>query len=308
VGGARLLEGLYHALGPGELTAVVNGGDDFEHLGLRICPDLDTVLYTLAGLADPERGWGRRDETWSFMETLGQLGGPAWFRLGDRDLALHAERTRRLAGGERLTPIMADIGARLGVRATLLPMSDALVPTIVETDAGDLPFQEYFVARRCEPAIRRLRYMGASSAAPPPEFFRALASDRLEAIIICPSNPFLSIAPILAVGGLRAALRAAAVPVIAVSPLIQGKAVKGPAARIMADFDVPPTPAGVAGTYAGLIDTLVIDDADIGAAQPGDGIRTFHCPTLMPGRAERLRLASFVLDCIARIGSPGPRP
>jgi len=215
IGGAKLALGLYRALPAHALCVIVNSGDDFEPFGLAVSPDLDTVLYTLAGLDNPETGWGRRDETWTFMRVLKSLGGETWFRLGDGDLALHVERTRRLKAGEPLSAVMDDVARRWGVAARILPMSDDSVRTIVETDLGTMPFQEYFVARRCAPQVVAIRFDGAGAARPQPDALAALKDEATEAIVICPSNPYLSIDPILALPALREALAAAPAPVIA---------------------------------------------------------------------------------------------
>jgi LPPG:FO 2-phospho-L-lactate transferase len=261
VGGAKLSLGLAHLLGE-RLSIIVNTGDDFEHLGLHISPDADTALYTLAGLVNEEAGWGRRDETWTFMEATEKLGGPTWFRLGDGDLATHVDRTARLAAGETLTGICAHFAARLGIAARVLPMTDAPVRTVVETDRGTLAFQDYFVREQCRPAVRHIRYDGAAAAEPTPQVLAALATPTLAGVIVCPSNPWLSVEPILALPGMRKALRALGVPVIAVSPIIAGKAVKGPAAKIMAELGLEADSRSIARHYEGLIDGFVIDGAD----------------------------------------------
>ena len=213
-----------------------NTGDDFEHLGLSISPDLDTVTYALAGVDNLETGWGRRDETWSFMDALAELGGETWFRLGDRDLALHVERTRRLRDGESLSAITADVVRRFEIASRILPMTDGRVRTMVRTRDGLLEFQRYFVERQCEPHVTGFVFEGAERAAPHPEILSALRNPRLRAVVICPSNPYISIDPILALPGMRAALEGAAAPVIAVSPIIAGRAVKGPTAKMMAEL------------------------------------------------------------------------
>ncbi len=303
VGGAKLALGLYSTLAAGRLTLLVNTGDDFEHLGLHISPDLDTVLYTLAGLSDPERGWGRAEETWNFMSALGQFGGDTWFALGDRDLALHVERTRRLRAGESLTAVTAELARRLKVTAVIVPMTDDAVRTIVHTREGPLPFQQYFVRQRCEPVIDRISFPGAGKARPNPAVLAALADPELAAIVICPSNPYLSVDPILAVPGIRDALRQAVVPVIAVSPIIGGQAVKGPTAKIMAELGIVNTSAAIAEHYRGLIDGLVIDAAD-GAEAAGvgsTGIAVELAPTLMQSLADRQRLAAVVLAFAERL-------
>ncbi|HET7883880.1 MAG TPA: 2-phospho-L-lactate transferase, partial [Acetobacteraceae bacterium] len=263
VGGAKLALGLSHVLPPEELIVACNTGDDFEHLGLSISPDIDTVVYTLAGIANPELGWGRADETWSFMETLETLGSETWFRLGDRDLVVHVERTRRLRAGETLSAVTADLCAGLGVGPRVLPMSDDPVRTRVRTDEGWIDFQEYFVRRRCEPVVHELAFHGAATARMQPEFRTALEDPQLKAVVICPSNPFISIEPILAVPGVREALAACIAPVVAVSPLIGGRAIKGPTAKMMGELGMTPSAGGVARRYGDLIDGYVCDFADM---------------------------------------------
>jgi LPPG:FO 2-phospho-L-lactate transferase len=301
IGGAKLALGLYRVLSAGELTLVVNSGDDFEHLGLTICPDLDTTLYTLAGLANPELGWGRRDETWTFMKTLESLGGESWFRLGDGDLALHVERTRRLKAGETLSAVIAAVAARLGIQATILPMSDDPVRTRVATDAGELAFQDYFVRLRCAPQVRALRFAGAAAAAVAPGALAALAAPQLEAIILCPSNPYLSVDPILAVPGMRAALRSSGAPVIAVTPLVGGEAIKGPTAKIMRELGLAPSPLTIAHHYAGLIDGFVLDARD-SALAPQFALPVHVTDTVMVALTDRERLAREALSFAARLG------
>ena len=295
VGGAKLALGLYRVLPPDALRIAVNTGDDFDHLGLRICPDLDTALYTLGDLEHREQGWGRRDETWTMMRVTEALGGETWFRLGDADTALHLHRTQRLRAGERLTSVIAGIASRFGIRAAILPMTDDPVATRVTTDAGDLAFQEYFVRRRCEPRLRAIRFDGADRAHATPEVLAAFADPGLEAIVLCPSNPYLSVDPLLAVPSLRAALVARRVPAIAVSPLIGTNAVKGPTAKIMAELGIESSPAAIAAHYAGLIDALVVDDVDRDAAATLP-VTSFATATLMKTLADRTRLASFVLE------------
>ena len=262
VGGARLANGLARILPSGSLTVAVNTGDDFEHLGLHISPDPDTVLYTLAGLNDAERGWGLANETFTCMAAIKRLGGENWFALGDRDLATHLERTRRLAAGETLSEITADFAAKLGIRQAIIPVTDDRLRTLVHTDTGELSFQEYFVRRRCEPVVTGLAFDGAAKAAPSPGLAALMQSPALQGIIICPSNPFLSIDPILAVREVRHWLTHRPVPCIAISPLIGGKAVKGPAAKMMAELALEATPRAIAEHYLGLIDGLIIDRAD----------------------------------------------
>ena len=298
VGGAKLALGLSRVLPAEELLVVCNTGDDFEHLGLCISPDIDTVMYTLAGLANQEFGWGRRDETWSFMETLATVGGETWFRLGDRDLAVHVERTRRLRAGEPLSAVTADLCRRLGVGPRVLPMSDDPVRTRVHTDEGWLDFQDYFVHRHCEPVTRELAFHGAEDARAQPEFLAALADSTLQAVVICPSNPFISIEPILAVPGVRAALVACKAPVIAVSPIIAGRAIKGPTAKMMTELGMDPSAGTVAARYADLLDGYVIDHADMAEVVSIDA-RVTLAQTLMTTLEDREALARTVLDAAA---------
>jgi LPPG:FO 2-phospho-L-lactate transferase len=299
IGGAKLSLGLVRLLGE-RLTVIVNTGDDFEHLGLAISPDVDTTLYTLAGVANPETGWGRRDETWSFMQAIAVLGGPTWFRLGDRDLATHVERTRRLRAGETLTAITAHLAARLGVTARVLPMCDDPVRTLVESDAGTLAFQDYFVRDQCRPVVRSLHYEGAATARISAEVEAALSAPTLGGVILCPSNPWLSIDPILAIAGLRAALRARSAPVIAVSPIIGGKAVKGPTAKIMGELGLTPDVHSIVRHYGDLLDLVVVDAADRETA-PGLPVRASVANTLMQTEDDKVALARHCLDLCARL-------
>lgn len=303
VGGAKLADGLARTLAPEELAIAVNTGDDFEHLGLHVSPDLDTVMYTLAGIANPATGWGQAGETWSFMDALEKLGGPTWFRLGDRDLATHVERTRRLAAGESLSSVTRMLCERLGLRTTLLPMSDASVRTRVRTDEGWLDFQEYFVREQCRPALREVRYDGAQSARPSAGLAAALDSPDLEGIVICPSNPYLSVSPILALPGVRDSMRGSRA-VVAVSPIVGGEAIKGPAAKIMKELNTEVSALGIARWYAGLVSTLVIDRADeaLAPAIEALGMRAAVRETVMRDSAGRARLA---LECVALVRGKG---
>jgi LPPG:FO 2-phospho-L-lactate transferase len=301
VGGAKLARGLYELLGP-KLTVIVNTGDDFEHLGLAISPDVDTVLYTLADLNDPERGWGRANETWNFMSALAELGGETWFNLGDRDLALHIERTRRLAEGQGLTRIVTEIGQGLGISAEILPMSDHPVRTIVITEDGALPFQKYFVGLRCAPVVRAISFEGADTARPSPEIAAALQRPDLAAIVICPSNPYLSVDPILAVAGMRQLLQATDKPIVAVSPIIGGSAIKGPTTKIMGELGIAATNRAIACHYAGIIDGLIIDRADEAEAR-GLPVPTLATATLMNTLADRVSLARDVLEFARQLAS-----
>jgi LPPG:FO 2-phospho-L-lactate transferase len=294
VGGAKLADGLARALPPGDLTTIVNTGDDFEHLGLKICPDLDTVCYTLARLANPETGWGMEGETWHALESLEVLGGPSWFRLGDHDLATHLERTRRLCEGQTLSQVTADFCAAWGIASRVIPMSDEPVPTVVYTDEGPLPFQEYFVHRHCQPKVSGFHFEGVEKSRPAPGVLPALNSADL--VIICPSNPWVSIAPILAIPGVRETVQGK--QVIAVSPIVGGRAVKGPAAKMFQELGLSPSAAAVAKHYgangrSGILTGFVLDnlDADQSAEVETSGIRTLTTNTMMHSSADRLRLA-----------------
>jgi LPPG:FO 2-phospho-L-lactate transferase len=292
VGGAKLLDGLARALPPERLTAVVNTGDDFDHWGLRICPDLDTCMYTLARLSDDARGWGLEGETFRALGMVRALGGEGWFQLGDRDLGTHLVRTQALARGERLTAVAARLGEALGVAVKLLPMADAPRPTLIDTVTdGTLSFQEWLVGRRAAPAVRAVRYVGAEE--PTAEVLGAI--DRADLVVLCPSNPYVSIDPILTLRGVREAI--ARRPVVAVSPLVHGQAVKGPlAAMVPALEGRAPSAAAVAAHYGELLTAMVVeagDEADL--ALPCLATRT-----VMKSRDERARLAEEVLAFAAR--------
>ncbi len=294
VGGAKLAHGLYLALGAGELTVIANTGDDFRHLGLHVSPDIDSIVYALAELSDPVRGWGRRDETWNFMEALCGLGGETWFALGDGDLAMHVERSRRLASGETLSGVTGAICGALGIHASILPMSEDAVRTRLRTDEGWLEFQDYFVRRRCEPEVREYAFEGAMQARMQPQALAALERADLRAVIVCPSNPFLSIDPILAVPGMRDAIVRCAAPVIAVTPLIGGRALKGPAAKIMQELGFEVGAGAVARHYADLIDLFVYDESDAPPTRAAD-VPVAAAHTLMNCTADRVNLARRLL-------------
>jgi LPPG:FO 2-phospho-L-lactate transferase len=296
VGGAKLAHGLCRILPPEDLAIVVNIGDDFEHLGLHVSPDIDTVLYTLAGIANPETGWGVAGETWSFMDALGRLGGETWFKLGDRDLATHIERTRLLAEGAPLSTVTARLARKLGVAPAIIPASDDPVRTFVATDEGELEFQHYFVRRQCAPRVSRLSYRNAETARPAPLGGRPWTEMEIAGVIICPSNPYLSIAPILAMPEARAWLENRRFPVAAVSPIVAGRALKGPAAKIMAEFGTEPSALAVARFYKGLVDFLIIDasDAALASAVRAEGIEPVVMDTVMTSVADRERLAREV--------------
>ena len=299
VGGAKLLLGLNHVVSSNEITAIVNTADDFRHLGFWISPDIDTVLYTLSGQSNEVQGWGRANETWTFMTVLKSLGGEDWFALGDGDLALHAERTRRLAAGEDLSSITASFASLFGIASEILPMSDSSVSTCLETDEGELPFQRYFVERRCVPRVRAIRFVGADAARAPERVAEVLADRDTRAILIAPSNPYLSIDPILAIPAIRAALHAARAPRVAVSPLVGGQAVKGPTRKIMDELGREATPRSLADHYVGLIDGILIDERDRGARPPD--ITHAYADTLMRSLGDRIRVARAALDLCQRI-------
>jgi LPPG:FO 2-phospho-L-lactate transferase len=297
VGGAKLALGLAGLLPSEALTIAVNTADDFEHLGLAISPDLDTVMYTLAGVANPETGWGRRDESWSAMEALEEIGGETWFRLGDRDLATHIERTRRLRAGETLSAITCDLACRLGIAPAIVPMTDDSVRTIVTSDQGDLAFQDWFVRRRCEPAVRAVRFAGAAMARPHPAL---LDMAGLRGVIVCPSNPFVSVAPILAVPGVRPTLERLKGPRVAVTPIVGGQAIKGPAAKMLAELGHDVSALGVARYYKGLIDGFVLDESDaaLGPAIESLGMKVRLADTMMRNDEDKRRLAATSLDFV----------
>ena len=293
VGGARFLRGLVEVADPSLLTIVGNVGDDVDVLGMHVSPDLDSILYALSGLHDEERGWGRAEETWHALETVSALGGEAWFRLGDRDLGLHLVRTQALRDGQALSQVTARLARALGLEPALVPATDDGLRTWLETPAGRFPFQEWFVARGHRDEVDALRYEGAADAAPAPGVVAAL--DDADLIVIAPSNPYVSIGPILAVPAIRAALERRRVPAVAVSPLVGGRAVKGPADRMLARLAGGTSPAHVASCYAGLIDALVLDeaDADDTASLP---VRSIVTRTLMVDGDARRRLAEAVLE------------
>ena len=300
MGGAKLADGLAQVLPAQNLTVIVNTGDDFEHLGLHICPDLDTVCYTLAGRANPATGWGCANETWHALETIGELGGPTWFRLGDRDLGLHLERTRRLREGQTLSQVTRDFCRSWDIRPLVLPASDDPVPTWVSTDEGELPFQEYFVRRQCHPRVTGFRFANITEARPSPGVLDALKQADL--VLICPSNPWVSIDPILAVPGIRTALQVLRVStrqcVLAVSPIIGGKTVKGPAAKMYAELGITPSALSVAHHYSPLLAGYVMDrlDADQADAVTSLGIFSLVTDTLMNTADDRRRLAAKVIN------------
>jgi LPPG:FO 2-phospho-L-lactate transferase len=293
VGGAKFVDGLAQLLAPEDLTVIVNTGDDFEHYGLYICPDLDTVCYTLAGLANPETGWGRIQESWKVIENAAKLGGPDWFRLGDQDLGTHLERTRRLKAGQTLSQITQDFCRAWGISQTILPMSDQPVRTIVETEDGDLAFQEYFVHRHCAPRVRGFRFEGAGKAKLAPGARAALQS--ADAVILCPSNPWVSLDPILQL------ISQIEPPVFAVSPIIGGQTVKGPAAKMFRELGIEPSALAVARHYCDLLSGFVLDTIDerLQGEIRSLNMRVLVTNTLMKSHDDRKKLAAVVLDFIS---------
>lgn len=298
VGGAKLALGLTHLLPPQDLTLVVNTGDDFEHLGLHIAPDLDTLMYTLSGLGNPDTGWGRAGESWQCLDALAELGGETWFRLGDRDLSVHLQRSLRLRAGVSLSDVSAELYTALGIRHRALPMSNQAVRTQVHTDGGTLAFQHYFVRERCAPRVTGFSFEGAATAQAAPGVLEALRAPDLAGVIICPSNPFLSIDPILAVPGVRDALQQCTAPVIAVSPIVAGLAIKGPTAKIMEELALAQTAAAVAAHYGTLIDGFILDETDrhLAAQISTQTLRVSCAQSVMVTLDDRINLAHTALD------------
>jgi LPPG:FO 2-phospho-L-lactate transferase len=302
VGGAKLVLGLSKVVPPGRLVVIANIGDDFEHLGLHVSPDVDTLLYTLAELDNPETGWGRRNETWTFMAAIEALGGETWFRLGDGDLATHVERTRRLKAGDQLSSIIADFARRYGIATRILPMTDDIVRTRVLTSGGWLDFQRYFVEQQCQPEVEDFSFEGATVARPLQDFMAALAEPALRAVVICPSNPFISVDPILALPGVRDALLRCPAPIIAVAPIIGGKAVKGPTAKMMRELGMEVSAAAVAHYYGSLLNGFVLDQMD--AAMAGElSVPAVSTNTLMRSLSDREHLAKVVLALADRLSN-----
>ena len=302
VGGAKLALGLDAVVDPGALHIAVNSADDFDHLGLRICPDIDTHLYTLSGRANRELGWGIEGETWNTMEALAELGGETWFRLGDRDMATHLWRTRQLAAGRGIGEVTTELAQLFGIQTRIYPMTEESVRTIVHTEEGDLPFQQYFVGRQCAPAVTGFNFEGITAARPNRQLMQVLHGEPPAAIVICPSNPFVSIDPILQIPGLWIALRDNPTPVVLVCPIVAGMAIKGPTAKMMQEMGVPVTALGVAqhycSRYPGLVDYFVIDESDAGLAGEINelGVEAATTPTVMKTLEDKQQLARFVLQ------------
>lgn len=296
VGGAKLVLGMVHSVDPASVTAVVNTGDDFRHLGLHISPDIDTLLYTLSGKSNLQQGWGREDETWSLLDSLKELGGEDWFLLGDRDMALHVLRTHMLAQGLSLAEVTSHVARQWGIAASVLPVTNDPVATMIDSDEGLLEFQRYFVERRCAPAVRSVRFAGAGSASPAPGVVEAIQSAGV--IVIAPSNPRLSVDPVLAVPGIREALNASRAPVIAVSPLIGGQAVKGPTAKLMCELRLAVDNDAIARHYGDILDGMVIDTGDDCSAPD---VAIARADTLMRTLDDKVRVARAALDLAARL-------
>jgi LPPG:FO 2-phospho-L-lactate transferase len=304
VGGAKLAAGLQAVLPPGALTVIVNTGDDFEHWGLSICPDLDTVLYNLADVHNPESGWGRANESFAVLHSMGLLGGEDWFRLGDSDLAVHLRRSEWLRQGSSLTEVTDRLRRAFGVRSQIVPMSDAPVRTLVHTDEGDLPFQHYFVGRRCEPMVIDVSFVGAGESEVPDAAYAALRA--ADVVVFCPSNPYLSIDPILSVGGMRDLLDTLPAPKVAVAPIVGGKALKGPAAKMMREMGYPVTPVTIAAHFGDLLDGFVLDHEDEAAANHMR-LPALVTGTIMHDLDSKTRLAKAVLDFALSL-TPSVRP
>ncbi len=300
VGGAKLALGLSKLLGRDQLAMAVNTGDDFRHLGLHISPDIDTLVYTLSGQCNPDSGWGRRDESWQCMDALEALGGETWFRLGDRDLAMHLERTRKLDAGETLTQVTAGLASSLGIQHRILPMSDDPVHTRVLTENGAMDFQHYFVRDRCEPVVEGVEFEGGDSARINPKIDRCLDDPALAGVILCPSNPFVSIDPILAVPGMRQRLAQCPAPVIAVSPVVGGAAIKGPTVKMMQELSLPNTASWVAGHYEDFLDGFVLDQEDAGLSEEIEalGMKVTVTQTVMESLDDRVMLARACLNAL----------
>jgi LPPG:FO 2-phospho-L-lactate transferase len=312
VGGAKFAAGMNMLAASGEHDILINTADDFNHLGLRICPDLDSVTYALAGLNDRNRGWGRSEESWNCMATLKEIGAESWFSLGDKDLGLHLFRSHQLSQGGSLYQITRKISTSLGVTSRLIPMSESAVKTIVSTDCGELDFQDYFVRHQCRPTVRSVRYSGVETAKLHDIALSSLQSPQLEAVFIAPSNPFLSIDPILNLPAVRSMIKALEVPVVAISPLVGGRALKGPLDKMLSSMGKPINHQAIADHYAGLIDCLIIDSADISESRSID-IPTHTTQTIMNCRKDERSLAEQAIVVAKKLKSnlssrrPAPR-
>jgi len=301
VGGAKLVLGMAQVLGANQLQVIANTADDFEHLGLTICPDIDTLTYTLAGIANPETGWGLQNETWHFMDSLEKLGGETWFRLGDRDLATHIRRRELLLAGRSLSEVTAELSQALGVTVPIWPMADDPVRTVIETDEGSLAFQDYFVRRQARPVARSFHYTGSDQVRAADSALTALQAATSGAIIITPSNPWLSIDPILSLSDIKTTITTSTAPVIAISPIVGGKAIKGPTAKLMRETGMEPSSLSIAEHYRDIIDGLIIDNQDSAQqdAIEAMGIKVKVCNTVMNSLADKILLAEHTLDFAA---------
>jgi LPPG:FO 2-phospho-L-lactate transferase len=303
VGASKLLLGLAGVMRPEDITIIANTGDDIELFGLRICPDIDTITYTLAGVINEETGWGLKGDTFECLQWLGRYDEASWFNLGDRDLATHIFRTNQLRNSRSLSEITDGVRRSLGVRSTILPMTDGYTPTRVITDEGEMHFQEYFVRRRCEPRVRGIRFDSIEAATPAPGVANAILD--ADAVIVCPSNPFISIGPILAVPGVRDALRETGATVVAITPIIGGKALKGPAADMLRDLGHEVSARGVAAMYSDLLDVFILDESD--AKTTGEvqalGMRVFCTDTVMNTLDDKHHLARWILQTLKHFHS-----
>ncbi len=311
IGASKFLVGLAGVMPPEDISIIANTGDDIELFGLRICPDIDTVTYTLAGVINEDTGWGLKGDTFECLQWLARYGEASWFNLGDHDLATHIFRTNQLRSGRSLSEVTDGVRRSLGVRSTILPMTDAYTPTRVVTDEGEMHFQEYFVRRRCEPRVREIRFDNIESAEPAPGVVTAILE--AEAVIICPSNPFISIGPILAVPGVRDALRETAATVVAITPIIGGQALKGPAADMLRDLGHEVSASAVAEMYDDLLDAFILDEMDVErtADIQARGIRVFSTDTVMNTLDDKQHLARWVLEMLKPfqdIASPNQPP
>lgn len=305
VGGAKLCLGFSHILDEQRCAFAVNIGDDFEHFGLHISPDIDTLTYTLSGLSNPQTGWGRAGETWHFIEAMKQLGGDAWFNLGDSDLALHTFRTQSLKNGTSLSQVTANIASKLGIKHKILPISDDRVPTMIQSEIGELPFQEYFVKQRCEPKVNGFEFANSERANISPEIIGWLNDQALLGVVICPSNPYISIDPLLAVGGFGQLIKQLSVPVVAVSPIVHGAAIKGPTAKIMTELQIPNSAVAVARHYRDILDGFIVDETDnslVGEIEDL-GLSTISAQTVMVTLSDKINLAKVALDFVRQIGA-----
>ena len=298
IGGAKLALGLSHALDPAQLTVVANTGDDFIHHGLNISPDIDTLLYTLADLNNTELGWGRRDETWGFAEACEQLGMDTWFRLGDKDLAIHLYRTERMRQGASLSEVINELRVKFKVRAEIVPMSDTPVATIVESDIGTLSFQEYFVKNRCKPKVSKIHFAGINEAAPARAFLQILDDEELQGIIICPSNPFLSIDPILSLPGIKEKIKKSAKPVLVVSPVVDGQSLKGPTSKLMHELNLSCNVLSIAEIYHDIATAIIIDTSDKFAIEQIEslGLSVLSTNIIMNELEEKIELGRQLIE------------